>query len=205
MNLLCAPECDGMRLNVLLLVVIFQVPLLAAGKDWFKGVVLLKDKKILRGEINVRPDCDVVLFRIGEIEMVYPAHKVVTLSFFDDDLEQKRTFISLLSKEGAAIAYELYEVIVDGEISILRKELSSWQSYYLEVEDFQYFALIDDELLDIKTFRRRVYKKLLKEHAPEIDEYVREHNLSPYTFIDMVQVINEINVGKKARALAMEH
>lgn len=205
MNLFFAAVCDGMKLRVFLLVIILQISTSGSAKDWFEGVVFLKDKKVLRGEISVRPDCDVVLFRIGEIEMVYPAHRIVSLSFFDDDLKEKRTFISILTEAGAVRAYELYEVVIDGEISILRKELSSWQSYYLEVEDFAYFAFLNDELLDLKTFRRRVYKKLLKDHAADIDEYVRAHNLSPYSFMDMVRVINKINVEKKARALARGH
>ena len=178
---------------------------MGSAKDWFEGIVLLKDNKLLRGEISVRPDCDVVLFRIGEIEMVYPAHRIVSLSFFDDDLGERRTFISVLNEAGAARAYELYEVVLDGEISILRKELSSWQSYYLEVEDFAYFAFMNNELMDLKTFRRRAYKRLLKDNAADIDEYVRENHLNPNTFMDMVRVINKINVEKKARALAREH
>lgn len=170
------------------------------GDDWHPGFVRLKSDRVVEGELSVRTDCDVVILRNGDAMMVYPAHKVETLAIFDTQENQRRTFISVKKEVGAAVFFELFEVVLGGEISVLRKERSPWRLRHLREREFEYFVYSDNVLLPLNKFRKKLFRRVA---SKDLKQYVRKHRLNLYQIHDAVRIIEYINRKDLATELAM--
>src|SRR5688572_9714007 len=111
-----------MRGRLFLISVIFVASFSIRAEEWYPGVVVLKSQKAIRGELSIRYDYEVVLFRVGRETMVFPAHKVQSFYIYDALKENNRQFISLQLSLGPATFHQFYEVILDGTVSVLRRQ-----------------------------------------------------------------------------------
>lgn len=189
-----------MRVVAFLLLVCYST--IVSAEEWNRGYVVLTNNRVIKGEFAVRTDCDVVILRNGDALMVYPAHKVKWLSIFDTQINEKRDFISLEETFGAAVTHELYEVLLDGELSVLRKERSSWQALYMEMDDFEYYVQYQDELIPLNKFRRKHYRKLYRSASADFRKHVKEKRLNIYQLRDTLLIIDRINQEGIFTALA---
>src|SRR5690606_5378635 len=146
-------------------------------------------------------DCDVAILRNGEAMMVYPAHRIAGISIFDRNANQKRTFVSMTKTHGAAVFHELYEVVLYGAITVLRKEKSAWQSRAIPDPEFDYFVYYGDQLLPVSKFRKKVFRKLA---TPEVKKYARKNGLNLFRIPDTVRIIEFINRSVSPIELAQQ-
>src|SRR6186713_1997451 len=89
-----------------LLFVNFQM-LYAQHEVWFEGSLVLSTCEVLVGEILPPAGYDVVLFEKDNSRMVYPAHKIRSLYFYDRDKNINRKFISVKDDDGVRSSHRL--------------------------------------------------------------------------------------------------
>ncbi len=176
--------------HLLLLLLCLPGCALAFGDDWHRGVLTLKNDRVVQGELSVRTDCNVVIYKSGDAMMVYPAHKVARLSIFDTNENLKRTFVSVRKKVGASVVHELYEVVLDGDIAVLRKGKSVWHARLMDEDDFDYFAYYNNELVPLNKFRKKLFRKV---RSRNLRQYVRKNDLNLYRLPDTVRIIDYLN------------
>src|SRR6187431_568064 len=61
---------------------------------WYKGVVVTANREVLIGEVSIQ-SVDLLLFRNSQTTGVYPAHKIQSLRFYDQDADINRRFLIL--------------------------------------------------------------------------------------------------------------
>lgn len=160
-----------------------------SGRTWFKGSLTLRSESVLRGEISIQDGYDVVLFKIGDEIEVIPAFKIAFMNLFDEDEKIVRRFISLYVGIGPARAFQFFEVIVDGEISVLRKQLTAWYAVNRDITSYDYYILYNSQLLDITRFKRKVYPHIVKETDGALEQYIHERKLAQYKLDDVIAMI----------------
>ena len=162
-------------------------------EEWYQGSIILKSKSVLRGEISVRHGYDVVFFRVSDQISVIPAFKIAYVNLFDEELQAHRRFVSLNLGSGASRSFQFFELLVDGEVSILRRELTVWYSLHLDLTDFEYFVLYDEEITELHKFRKKVYPTLVDKSEGALENYVRLNQLSPKTLEDILDMTQYYN------------
>jgi hypothetical protein len=163
-----------------------------AAQEWYQGTIVLKSEKILQGELSPQTDHDAVFLRNGDAVMVYPAHKLKSFHFFDSSASVARKFVALEVLLGVASAHQIYELVVEGEINVLRKERSMWYSVYAEALDFDYYILLDDQFIPISKFKRKVYPSLLQ-NSKNLKKFVHDNTLAARRATDVVKIIEYYN------------
>jgi hypothetical protein len=179
--------------RVVLLVIMSAISFSTFGEEWYKGSVVLKSKSVLRGEISVKHGYDVVFFRVSDQISVIPAFKIAYLNLYDEELEAQRRFVSLNIGVGAAKSHQFFELMVDGEVTILRRQLTLWYSVHLDLTDYEYFVLYDEEIQGLHKFRKKVYPALVEKSNGALADYVNENRLSPKTLEDIVEMTSFYN------------
>jgi hypothetical protein len=170
--------------------------LYAGDEQWFTGNLILKSQTKLHGKISVRVDYNVVMFRQGDELIVYPAHKVESVSFYDKLLKQNRNFISMQEEIGAATHHQLYEVVLKGHVTVLRKQRVLWYTVHLDIPEQDYFVWNGDEMISIYRFKRKVFPGLVKASNGRMKSYMREHKLNPNRAADMIEILTHYNQQK---------
>jgi hypothetical protein len=179
---------------------IFFSSLACCADDWYAGSLVLRSGKVLRGEISVRYEYDVLLFRLGHEDMVYPAHKIHSFTISDDDAETRRSFVSLQLSIGPATVFRFYEVVLDGELSVLRRQRVVWYSIHLDEDTYDYFVKSGRDVTSIQMFKRKVLPGMLREPENKLSSYVRKYRLSKHKLPDLIRIINQHNMLQVNRA-----
>lgn len=161
--------------------------------EWYQGAVVLKNNKTLRGEIAVKYDHDVILYRIASEVMVFPAHKVRSFYIYDALEESNRQFVSLQLSIGAATYHQFYELILDGDVGVVRRQRVVWYSIHLDETQYDYFINHNEQLTAINKFRRHVLPELVRSSQGNIAAFVREHKLNPSNKADILLIIDYFN------------
>lgn len=181
--------------RICVLIVILFASVQAFAEEWFSGAIYLRNDLVLRGSISIKPEYDVVLFKIGEGEetTLYPAHKIEFLEITDPTEKTTRTFASLHIGDGPKSFYQFYEVIVDGPISVFRRQHTMWYSIHLDMVDYDYFILFDDQLYAYNRFKKKIYPNLQAKVA-SLGKFVKEKNLSLSRLNDITEIIAYYNL-----------
>ena len=179
--------------RVVLLFFMTTFSLASFAEEWFQGSVVLKSKSVLRGEISVKHGYDVVFFRVSDQVSVIPAFKIAYVNMYDEDLEAERRFVSLNIGVGASRSFQFFELLVDGEVSILRRELNVWYSIHVDLTDYEYFVLFNDEILPLHKFRKKVFPSMLDKSQGALQQYVKSNQLSAKTLDDILDMSQYYN------------
>ncbi|HEY0655648.1 MAG TPA: hypothetical protein VGD65_21085 [Chryseosolibacter sp.] len=179
--------------RVVLLLIMTTFSFSSFGEEWFRGSVVLKSKSVLRGEISVKHGYDVVFFRVADQVSVIPAFKIAYLSLYDEESEIQRRFVSLAIGIGAARSHQFFELLVDGEVTILRRQLSLWYSLHLDMTEYEYYVLFDEEIHGLHKFRKNVYPRLISKTEGALASYVRANNLSTKALDDILEMTTYYN------------
>ncbi len=163
------------------------------GEEWFKGSVVLKSKSVLRGEISVKHGYDVVFFRVADQVSVIPAFKIAYLNLFDEQNEMNRRFVSLAIGVGAGRSHQFFELLVDGEVTILRRQLTLWYSLHLDLTEYEYYVLYDQEITALHRFRKEIYPTMIAKSNGAIETYRKTNKLSPKTLTDILDMTEYYN------------
>jgi hypothetical protein len=192
----------SMFFRITIILLFSATSLYAESYPWYKGSVVLSNEKVIAGEIAFSPEDNVVLLKKGtddEAMMVIPAFRVVSFSFYDEEISTERRFITFLNREGPARVYEFYEVLEEGIIGVLRKQQNLWYSFRTQTVDFDYFVLIEEKIIPMKTFRWRIYPSI-KKSSSEIRDFVKRNRINIFNMPDVIRFCNYYNAAQPAMA-----
>jgi hypothetical protein len=170
--------------------------LYARDEQWFTGYVILKSQAKLHGKLLVRVDYNVVMFRQGDELVVYPAHKVESVTVYDQSLKHDRNFISIEEEVCVATLHQLYEVVLKGEVTVLRKERVLWYTVHLDIPEEDYFVWNSHEMISLYRFKRKVFPGIVKASHGSMKSYMRRHKLNPNRVDDMIEILAHYNQQK---------
>jgi hypothetical protein len=179
------------RINFLLTILLLSAHFLIA-EDWFEATIILRSKKVIQGEISIKPGYEVILFRKGTECMVFPAHRIQSFFYNDKNSKTIRKFVSLQASEPAT-SYKLYEVMVEGKLSVLRRQTLVWYTIHQEVINYDYFLEKDNQIMPLRKFKNKVYPSLKKTFEGKLEAFVRENKLSPGRLSDTLRIIEAFN------------
>ncbi len=163
---------------------------------WYEGSLVLSDCKVLVGKISLEPEHDLILFSDGDARVVYPAHKIKSIYFYDEAKDINRRYISIKKDDGVRASYHLFELVVAGEISVVRRKKEPMFSIHNEPLDFNYFVYLKEEMISLNKFRRKVLSQLQPDHR--LNEFISINNLSGDRAIDAIRIIEHYNQLLKA-------
>lgn len=156
---------------------------------WSQGSVVLANQQVLTGEIVVQPGYDLVLFRNENGLKVYPAHLLSAASIYDAELNINKHYVSQVSIIKEIKIHSLYEVWIQGEIKVLRKQKASWLSPSAEAFGYNYFILTDHGMINIDEFKEKIYPQMLEMCKTQLLAYRKQERLNPNYDADAVILI----------------
>lgn len=160
---------------------------------WYKGSVVLETRKVLVGEISIEVDHDLILLRSNGKVDVYPAHKIRSLQFYDEQENINRKFVSLPEKQFIRNVFRLFEVVVSGDVAVLRKKRSVCNGTLSDADDFHYYVLYNQELSQLTSFRSKVYPTLMLNGGSEFADFILKKDLTPNDPAGAIQIIESYN------------
>jgi hypothetical protein len=176
---------------------------------WHKGSVVLADHdEVITGEISLESTHDLILFRTSESVTVYPAHKLKSFQYYDAETNINRKFVSLKDNHGVVRSHHLYEYVLRGAFSVLRKVkggLIKGGGPYSEQNDFDYYVFHKNELVSLSKFRTHIYPQMLNLNRDEILSYVHHNNLDLNLPANAIIVIKYFNTEAGYGALAANY
>src|SRR5688500_8257638 len=96
--------------------------LFASDPEWHQGAIVLQSDDVLRGQVAMHESHDLVLFQSDDGMMVLPAHKVRTVLFYDAASDINRKFVTVRRTENFRFQYRIFEVVISGDITVLRRK-----------------------------------------------------------------------------------
>src|SRR5688572_15188119 len=144
-------------------------------EKWFRGSVVLSDQQVMVGEIALYPTHHVIMLRTDDGIITLPAKKISSFFFYDASANVNRKYVSRLNQESTFQQHQLYEVVLTGAITVLRKQ-DVWSQGVHDANDFNYFVLYDNKLIELQKFKRIVYPDLIKQ-SEKLLLFVQENHL----------------------------
>lgn len=186
-----------MRYYVLTLIIWFTIckPSFSAPDiRWFQGsIVMSNTREVLTGEIAIEEKFDLILFKQqGQVE-VLKAHRLESVFFYDSLLQMNRTFISIKEEGSSVVNLGLYEVVVKGEVKLIRHLRDYATSSTSLIDDYVYYILNREQLVLLQFFNEQVYADLVIRGGEQLKQYEKINRLNPYHAADAVKLIIEFN------------
>jgi len=183
--------------TLLLALLSFTICKLSAQENtWHHGSVVLSSQEVRVGEICHQGMHDAILFRSNKQVSVLAAHKIQSVQYYDSQANINRKFISIRETNVVWRVHKLYEVVLQGEVSVLRKPKT--RSTQLEdTEDHIYYVRYQGKVVDLKSFRSKVYPILTRNGGPMLSVYKFDHHLNPNSPAEAIRIIQYYNTLMK--------
>ncbi|SHH37944.1 hypothetical protein SAMN04488109_3936 [Chryseolinea serpens] len=189
------------KLFFLLLVLTTQIT--ARELEWHDGSVVLASRKVLTGKITIESAFDLVLLRAGDSCLVLPAHKVLSLYFYDADENINRKFVSLKENEDTRAPQHFYEVVLYGKVNVVRRlPLTRPRRRGADAQDYVYFVQWENALTKLDHFKKDIYPTLLSSSGKMLGEFVSANRLDPADAAQAIRIIEYYDHTIVAGALA---
>lgn len=170
-------------------------------EKWFRGSVVLSDQRVIVGEISVYADHHVIMLRTSKGIVTLPAKKLVSFFFYDADVNVNRKYVSRLNEESEFQQYQFFEVVLTGIVTVLREQVIGTQGVD-DASDFHYFVLYDNQLIELRKFKKLVFPKITK-RSQELLTFVKENHLDPGQSANAIKIIEYFNHSSRENILAM--
>lgn len=167
--------------------------ILAGDLEWFDGSLVLLNGEVRVGRIALEIDHDMVLFEEQGSRTVYPAHKIKSLYVYDKNSDINRRYVSLKQQDGARSDHHLYEIVIAGEVDIIRRKKSALLSMEGDALDYNYFIRYDDVLTPLKKFKKNVYPMLQAQSGKRLDIFIAMNRLQSNLPINSIRIIEYYN------------
>lgn len=161
---------------------------------WFQGsIVTSNTREVLTGEIAIEEKFDLILFKQQGQVQVLNAHRLESVFFYDSLLQMNRTFISIKQDSSTVVNLGLYEVVVKGEVRVIRHLRDYASPSTSLVENYVYYILNREQLVLLQYFNERVYADLVIRGGEQLKQFEKINRLNPYHAADAVKLIIEFN------------
>lgn len=161
--------------------------------EWFEGSLVLTNGEVLVGKISLESEHDLVLFEQRDSRMVYPAHKIKSLYFYDEDHDINRRFISLKEDDEVRSAHQLYEIVISGDVSVMRRKKAGTYAVGSEPYDYNYFISCQEGVMPLKKFKRKIYPTLKAKSGDRLAGFVTKNRLHADLPVNAIRIIEYHN------------
>jgi len=151
----------------------------------------------------VEPSLNVLLVEQNNIRTVYPAHKIKSFYYYDDFSDINRRFISLQDKSTLYNHHKFFEIVVQGEVNVLRRQKTRFL-YPSDALDFTYYVAYRDNVMLLKKFGRKVYPQL-KTSMERLDDFVSSNRLRAYDSSNSIRIIEYFNRQMRAELVTAKY
>lgn len=174
---------------------------------WKDGIVVLKTNQVLKGSLFFT-GFETMLFQTDNSELVsvLRAHDLQQIRFYDSLTNVNRKFIIVSGKNNYYVDAKLYEVVIDGVISVIRRLPVESESMMLISNSlaYDYFIKVDLDVVPLSKFRDRYYPTLMKNYFG-LGEFVSTQKLNPNLAGDAIRIIKFCNTQKASVAFTTLH
>lgn len=175
----------------------------AQSLKWYDGSVVLISGDVINGKMVVEPSLDVLLVQQNSVRTVYPAHKIKSFYYYDESSDINRRFISLRDKSTLYNHHQLFEIVVQGEVSVLRRQKTR-SLHPSDALDFTYYVTHNDDVMLLKKFGRKVYPQL-KALMESLEDFVLSNHLRAYDSSNSITIIEYYNRQLRAELITAKH
>ncbi|MEM9674185.1 MAG: hypothetical protein AAF992_16455 [Bacteroidota bacterium] len=167
---------------------------------WCTGRVTLENDVVLEGDISYDLKFEALQVKTGNVTRTFTAENITVFEMFDPIKYRHRKYVAVdhIMDEGYK-RKTFFEVLADGEITILRK------SRYLRrpriTEDFRaphiylnavcrhtYYIYQGEQFAEIEDFKSQVLP-LMQSHRKKVDDYVRRCELKLQEIHEQMRVV----------------
>lgn len=172
---------------------------------WFTGNVQLKSDHVIAGRIHFNPDMNIIVVDNHNRLKAYNAYQVKQFCIYDSASQLQRFFKSFQSSVHKRNKFDFFEVVVSGDIKLLRQEkkylIPSQDFHYFFSGDFEtfgykkyfsYYLLKDEQWVKVKNFKKQI-QKLTKDYSEVISEYIEQKDLKLLSLKSQVHLISYYN------------
>jgi len=182
---------------------VLTTPLAARDLEWHDGSVVLASRNVLTGKIAMEPGFDLVLLRTADSCLVLPAHKILSLYFYDADENINRKFVSLKENENPRAPQHFYEVVLYGKVNVVRRlPFIKSRSKGADAHDYVYFVQQENALTKLDRFNKDIYPSLLSSSGSLLADFVSANRLDPTDAAQAIRIIEYYNHTQVAGTLA---
>ena len=192
-----------MRRIFFCLLLVNSIDVNAQSLKWNDGSAVLTSGYVIVGKLVIDPSLDIVLFEEDGKRTVYPAHKVRSLYYYDDSADINRRFISLKDNSALHNRYQLFEIVVQGEVSVLRKQKTRF-SKPSDALDFTYYVNYLDDVVLLRKFGKKIYPQL-KSAMEKLDDFVSANHLREYDSSNSITIIEFYNRQLRDEMITAKH
>jgi len=159
-------------------------------QEWQQGTVVLSNNLVLTGDLLVHLDFNTLVINESNERLVLPASTIKSFRYYDKTNNINRQYLTLDDLESGTSTF--YELIVQGEYKVVRRQKRIHSVTPDDREDYLYFTFIDDSLIPIRNFKKKVFPQLLKS-TPELSSWVKEQRLDLNCSETALLVVKEYN------------
>lgn len=162
---------------------------------WVQGSVVLNDRSVISGYLCFQPG-DVVLIKENNHSLVYPAHQLLQVRYYDKKENINHTLYSMPEHALEKSPKRLFELVINGRIRVWRLPLvvTNWYKHN-SPNDYLYFVEWQGKRIPLKKFRSHIYPYL------SWNEEVSE-KLNPNRSADALKIILQYNQQRYSTSLA---
>jgi hypothetical protein len=182
---------------------LFISPLIVSAIDneeWNKGTITLKTNVSISGEINYNQDYDIVQCKTAHGIKAFSTFNVTAFEYFDKKFEVYRFFKVFEENKGTYKKKAFYEIVLEGEISMLRKKRLFIQNYNVmiqedlsEEKEFDYYISKDGKIHNLRKFKKTVVNAIMKDKNAEVTSFIEREKLTTYSIRDQLFIIDYYN------------
>lgn len=168
----------------------------------YEGVVVMLNGEVVTGSFLFDEKKD-LLYREKESGLeIFPPFRVKSFSFYDAHQNMNRQYI-MLAVRNNGYPFQFYEVVVRGEVKVLRKrkeqdspvkpgtEEEGFSRHHKE--NYSYYILLENKLTDIRQFAAEVYPVLKEKNKADLAKVIKEDDLNIHnagTAISLIKLYN---------------
>jgi hypothetical protein len=190
-------------MKLLFLCLLFVNFFSAKGTDitWHEGAVVLKNGTVRTGSLHVDQRHLVILLMDNDSSVsVYTPDKISGAWFYDELRDVNRRFCSVFKKGASTRSWQLLEVVIYGEVSVVRcpNDYSGTASDD-EFSKYHYYVISGDNIFSLRKFGRRIFPDMVKV-IPSLADFASDQRLSFYRDRDTIIMIEKFNQLKVAES-----
>lgn len=165
---------------------------------------MLESEEIISGVFYFDEKLDLLYQKLDSRRVSFPVFKLKSLHFYDAEENINRQFIKITSdKSVSKFPYQLYEVVVGGEMKILRKrKLHDYPVSEGEVElsreeetvyNYRYYVFWNGNIHHSNRFYKEVYPRLTREDGQIAAEVIKDQDYNLRELANVIRFVESYN------------
>jgi len=173
---------------------------------WHDGKLVLANEDTIQGQIMYNLDRDIVQVKTSKKIFTFSSSKIFFFEIFDKTVDNYRQFYALpYAIQGTYKTPVLFEVLVEGKITLLARENISYRSaqidpysyrmgsYSKKVLVYDYYFLDSKGKITKYTMKKKDLLDVLSRRYDQMQEYIRVNNLRHDKRNDLIRIISYYN------------